>query len=160
MFSGLWILSAIVVIWTNSMTKRYTSRDIYDADYGIIEKTENGFYKITGVKTKPQGSNSNYLSVGKFIKDVDDFGEEITIWEHYDYPNKFDDVEDFKCKRIFEGKGSRSSITWYLLIPQKFIIEGFRVALIGTGVGGKGHHSTDIEVFFDKARIERESLSL
>jgi len=134
--------------------KAYTNRQINNSDKGIIYKQPDQTYLVKGIYTKPNGSNSNYLSVGKFSTETDKFGDPICKWEHYDYPNNYK-MEGYSFKRSYDGNGAQTSIEWTFIIPQSFLDQGLGIACIGSGQGGKGYRSTDIDVFFDKARIER-----
>lgn len=139
--------------------KKYTNRNIFDTDEGIIYKNPDGSYRISGVTTKPNGSNSDFLSIGKFSTIKDKFGDESNVWVHYDYPSKFE-FEGFAVKCDYstdfrERHRASTQISWSFIIPPDFIEQGFGIAKVGSGAGGRGCRKTDIEVFFDRDRIER-----
>ena len=136
--------------------KVFTNRAINDIDEGIIYQEPDGKYLIKGIFTKPNGSNSNYLSIGKFSKKVDEFGDTKAIWEHRDYPQNFH-MEGFSVKRNYNGRSGSAQlcIEWSFVVPQAFLDDGFGIAIIGSGRGGQGYRSTSINIFFDLSRINR-----
>jgi len=142
--------------------KIYKNREILNSDKGLVDIKPDGFF-ISEVRTKPNGSNSEYLSIGKFSKRIDEFGDSINIWEHFSYPNKFS-LEGFAFKSEYstgwnERHRASTKIEWKFKIPKTFIEQGFGLAIIGTGIGGSGHRKNAIEVFFDKDRLDRECKS-
>jgi len=134
--------------------KIYTARDIVNAyELGTAYKNPDGTVKLSEITTKPQGSNSNYISIGKFIAKQDDFGDRVTEWHHYGYPKETSGfIPGFKCKSEYEGKGAQTKINWTFIVPADFLKEGWAIAVVGTGQGGKGNRKTDIEVVLDAER--------
>jgi hypothetical protein len=69
------------------------------------------------ITTKPNGSGSNWLEVGAFLKD--EFGDLIWTPTEARYPHR---DPDLKVKRDFEGRPGRASqrIHWKIIIPDSY----------------------------------------
>lgn len=133
--------------------KVYTQKnhEIYNTFEDGTVYLKDAIYRLSQIDTKPSGSNSDYLSLGKLVKKVDEFGYNVLEWHHVGYPNAFK-YEEFKCKRDYSGKGAATHIEWTILIPQELIESGYAIARIGTGEGGKGCRSTDIDIILSSRR--------
>lgn len=116
--------------------KRYHSRlNPITFDKNLAEFREIPTGTVLTIRTTPNGSYRNYLSVGKYKVYMDpQFQTEEQVWEHYAYPNKFE-MEGFDCRRSFDGEFGKASsrIDWNLLLPKQFFDELYGVALIRVG---------------------------
>jgi hypothetical protein len=108
-------------------------------------------WKITGIQTKPNGSNSNYISVGKREYQTDDVGDIALYWTHYGYPWDFKDL--IKFRREEYGRGNQTNFSWTFLISNVFLEKDFALAIVGTGKGGRGYQDNRLRVFFSNERI-------
>lgn len=134
--------------------KIYSKRNIVNSyEIGIAYQNPDGSIRLSEVQTKPQGSGSDYISIGKFVQKTDDFGDSISEWHHYGYPKEaVNFIPDFKQKADYSSKGAQTRIDWTFLIPQSFISDGWAIAVIGSGQGGRGYSKSDIEVILDANR--------
>ena len=135
------------------MAQVYSKRQINNAyEIGTAYENPDRSIRLSEVQTKPQGSGSNYISIGKFVEKEDDFGDRTTEWHHYAYPKYFHEYTHFKFKSDWEGKGAQSRIKWVFVVPANFISDGWAIAIIGSGQGGRGYSSTNIDVILDADR--------
>ena len=126
-------------------TKIYTSHSIVDREAGTVTRTDDGRYMVRGVNT----NSSQYISIGKFVSKKDEFGDEKTQWEHYEYPKNFE-MGGLNHKREYKKNWSKdTSSVWSFKIPPQFTEEGFGLAVVESG------RSKEIAVFFDRDRLER-----
>lgn len=131
--------------------KIYKDKTINECyENGELTKSEGKI--IFKIETKPNGSSSNFLSVGKFVAKKDEFGDMTYEWHHQEYPNKFE-FDGFKCKKEYYGKGSQQKISWTFIIPETFLKANLGIAIIGSGKGGRGYSNTDIDIVVDKDRL-------
>jgi hypothetical protein len=122
----------------NGTIKIYKKDIVNNYEKGIVYKNPDGSFRLSDLKTKPNGSGSDYISIGKFIEKTDDFGDTISEWHHYGYPKEIK-LPGFKFKSDYSGKGAQTKIEWCFLIPESFINEKYGIAVIGSGQGGKGY---------------------
>lgn len=135
------------------MPQIYSNRQINNAyETGTAYENPDKSIRLSEVQTKPHGSGSNYISIGKFVEKQDDFGDRVTEWHHYAYPKDFHEYTDFKFKSDWDGKGAQARIDWVFIVPANFISDGWAIAIIGSGQGGRGYQKTDIDVILDADR--------
>ena len=111
---------------------------------GEIEEKEDNY--IFRIRTKPNGSECNWLSIGRFVSKKDIFGDTVTEWHHSGYPKEIEAIyQDFKVKAEYEGRGAAQRIYFTFIIPKSFIEEGYGIALM---------YASEIGVVLDKERLE------
>ena len=115
--------------------KQLPIKKIYKKDvvnyYSYGDSKDNGDTYILKTSTKPNGSKSHWLSIGKFVSKKDAFGDIVTEWHHCGYAKEIEAVYDgFKVKTEYEGRGKQQYINFTFIIPKSFIQEGYGIALV------------------------------
>ena len=107
----------------NLPVKKVYKKDIVNY-YSYGDSKDNGDTYIFKTSTKPNGSKSHWLSVGKFISKIDAFGDKITEWHHCGYAKEIEAVYDgFKVKTEYEGRGNQQHIHFSFVVPKTFLEE-------------------------------------
>lgn len=126
-------------------------REISKTYLGTAYKNVDESIRLSEIETKPNGSGSDYISIGRFVEKQDEFGDKVTEWHHYAYPREFN-YPGFKFKSNWSGKGAQTNISWTFIIPSNFIADNWMIAIIGSKQGGRGHQKSDIDIILDKDR--------
>jgi hypothetical protein len=134
------------------MFKVYSNREIKYRELGELEIKGDSFL-IKDVKSKPKGSMSDFISIGKLIEEEDEFGgHSEQKWHHFAYPKEFS-LDGFKFKTTWYGQGNQTAIYSSFVVPKKFIDDGFNIAIIGTGQGGRGYQNNAITLILYPERL-------
>jgi hypothetical protein len=130
--------------------KIYKRHIVNAYEKGVAYQNPDGSIRLSGIVTKPQGSSSDYVSIGKFCRKVDEFGDTVSEWHHFAYPKEAGEIiPGFKVKSEWSGRGAQTKIEWTFIVPPSFCSDGWAIALIGTRSGGRGYSKEDIEVILD-----------
>lgn len=138
---------------------------VLNVGYGTIKSQDDGTYAISDIITKSCGRDSNCVSIGKFSKYTDDFGDEVMQWLEYSFPDwgyvnyfgfNFTFGDGFRFSRKFKNNNGEVYMYWEFIVPQSFLEQGFAIALIGTVDGSSRYRNEDVKVFFDNTRLSKE----